>query len=240
MHQGFDEDALRSSLPQCHNVRGSQSLFPSESDTPLFRLLDPIHLPLSAYLRLKLGKGSQHVEEQALYGITGVDMLIENLQVDLFALQRVGDPAQMQGGACQPIEACHHERITFPDIFQTSVRSRPLARCTAGFLLENFMAVLQLIELDIEALPNRADPCIANKATLFLPHVSLFHERCETRIMRHELRHVKRSVSQRRPFESCDRRFKGLIVTMDALLTQRQIAQQIVDAEGDIGIKLEN
>ena len=56
-----------------------------------------------------------------------------------------------------------YERIAFPDIFQTGVQSRSLARGTTRFLLEDFLAVLQLVELDIEALPNRADPCIADK-----------------------------------------------------------------------------
>ena len=141
MHQGFDADALCSPVPQCGNLRGGQGLFPSESDTPLFRFLDPIHLPLRAYLRLKLGNGSQHVEQQAPRGITGIDMLVEDLQVDLFALQFVGDPAQLQGGACQPIEARYYERIAFPDIFQTGVQSRSLARGTTRFLLEDVLAV---------------------------------------------------------------------------------------------------
>jgi len=117
VHQGFDQDALGSPVPQGGYLCGGQGLFPSKSDTLRFRFLNPIHLPLRAYLCLKLGNGSQHVEQQAPRGITGVDMLIEDLQVDLFALQFVGDPAQLQGGACEPIETRHHERITFADIF---------------------------------------------------------------------------------------------------------------------------
>jgi hypothetical protein len=163
VHQGFDEDALRSPVPQCRTLRGGQGLSPSESDPLRFCFLNPIHLPLSAYLGLKLGIDSQHGEQQAPRGITGVEILVEDLQVDLFALQCVSDPAQLQGGACQLIETRHHERIAFPDIFQTGVQSRPLARGTTHLLLEDFMTGLQLVELDIKALPNRDDPCITDK-----------------------------------------------------------------------------
>jgi hypothetical protein len=86
VHQGFDEDALRAPVPQCRHLRGSQGLFPSEVDPLRFRFLDPIYLPLRAYLRLKLGNGSQHVEQQAPRGITGIDMLIEDLQVGVLTL----------------------------------------------------------------------------------------------------------------------------------------------------------
>jgi len=78
-------------------------------------------------------------------------MLVKDLKIDLLALKCGGNLAEMQGGTCEPIETRHHERITFPDIFQTGVQSGPLSRCTARFLLEDFMAAFQLVELDIEA-----------------------------------------------------------------------------------------
>ena len=63
-------------------------------DPLLWRLLHPVHLPLRAYLRRTLGHGSPHVAQQAPYGITGVDMLSEDLKVGLLTLQCVGDPSQ--------------------------------------------------------------------------------------------------------------------------------------------------
>jgi len=46
-------------------------------------------------------------------------VLIEDLEVDLLAVEFGGNLAQMQRGAGEPIQARDHERIAFPDIFQT-------------------------------------------------------------------------------------------------------------------------
>jgi hypothetical protein len=94
---------------------------PSESDPALLGFPDSIDLPLRAYLRLELGNGTQHVKQQASGGITRVNVLIEDLEMDVFALQDISDLTQMQRGACQPIEAGHDERITFPHIIQACI-----------------------------------------------------------------------------------------------------------------------
>jgi hypothetical protein len=40
------------------------------------------------------------------------------------------------------------------------------------FVLENFVAVLEFVELRVEALPDRTDPRIANERHLFFPEVA--------------------------------------------------------------------
>jgi len=86
---------LRSSVPQFRNLLGGQGLFPSESDTLLFGFLDPIHLPLSAYLRLELRNGAQHMKQQASGGIAGVNVLVKDLKIDLLALKFGGNLAEV-------------------------------------------------------------------------------------------------------------------------------------------------
>ena len=51
--------------------------------------------------------------------LLGVDMLIEDLELDLLALEFGRDLAEMQGGAGEPIQARHHERVPVPHILQT-------------------------------------------------------------------------------------------------------------------------
>ena len=57
-------------------------------------LLDAVHLPLGPDLGLELGNRPQHIEQQAPGRITGVDTLIEDLEINLLALEFVGDLAQ--------------------------------------------------------------------------------------------------------------------------------------------------
>ena len=81
--------------------------------------MKPIHLSLGPSFSLELGNGPQHMKQQASGGITGVEVLIEDLEVDLFAVEFGGNLAQMQRGAGEPIQARDHERVAFPNIFQT-------------------------------------------------------------------------------------------------------------------------
>ena len=46
-------------------------------------------------------------------------MLIENLEMDLLAVEFGRDLAEMQGGAGEPVQARHHERVPFPHVVQT-------------------------------------------------------------------------------------------------------------------------
>jgi hypothetical protein len=70
--------------------------------------LNPLALPFSPELRLKLRNGSQHVKQQTASGIAGIDTLIEHMQVDPFPGQHLGDLTQMPGRAGQPIQAGDH------------------------------------------------------------------------------------------------------------------------------------
>jgi hypothetical protein len=112
---------IRASLPKCCALLGRQALFPAQGHPTCSRPLDPIHLPLGTELGLKLRNGSEHVEQQMSSRITGVDMLIEDLQVHLLAVEFGGNLAQMQCGAGEPVQAGHDEGIPFPDIFQTGL-----------------------------------------------------------------------------------------------------------------------
>jgi hypothetical protein len=74
-------------------------------------------LSLGTEFRFELPNGAEHMKQQTPGGIAGIDVLIEDVQVDALALEFLGKLAQMPGGACQAVEARHHERIAFPDIF---------------------------------------------------------------------------------------------------------------------------
>jgi hypothetical protein len=62
------------------------------------------------------------MEQQAACGIAGVDVLIEDVQMDLLAGQGLGNLAQMEGGASEPVEARHHECIPLPDIVEAGMQ----------------------------------------------------------------------------------------------------------------------
>jgi hypothetical protein len=117
--QRFDECTFSALVLECCNLLWRQSLLPPQRHTPLSGLPNPIHLPLGPEFGFELRNGAQHMEQQASRGIAGVDMLIEDLEMDLLAVECRSDLAQMQGGAGEPIEARHHERVPFPHIFQT-------------------------------------------------------------------------------------------------------------------------
>jgi hypothetical protein len=105
-------------VPQLCDLLRGQGLFSSEPHASRFGFLDAIHLSFGTYLRLELRNGSKHIEQQVSGRIPRVDVLIEHLKVDLFTCEFLRDLTQMQGGSCQPIQARHHERIAFPNIFQ--------------------------------------------------------------------------------------------------------------------------
>jgi hypothetical protein len=82
-------------------------------------LPNPIHLSLRPELRLELGNGPEHVEQQASRRRARLHLLIEDLQVDLLPLEYGRDLAEMQGRAGEPIQTRHHEHVAFPDILET-------------------------------------------------------------------------------------------------------------------------
>src|SRR5687768_4717680 len=55
---------------------------------------------------------------------------------------------------------------------------------------------LELVELNLKALPDRTHPCVANERHVVPPTVPQCLERCEIRIMRHGVGHVKSNVPE--------------------------------------------
>jgi len=148
-HQRFDEYALSTSVPEFGDLLPCQFLGPAELHAARFGLRDPIHLPFGPELCLKLRNGPQHMEQQASRGIARIDMLIAHLQVHLLVGHGLGNLAQMQGGTGEPVEARHHERIALPHIVQARAELGPGACRTAVRFLKEFVAVLQLLALDV-------------------------------------------------------------------------------------------
>jgi hypothetical protein len=103
--------------------------------------------------------------------------------------------AQMQGRAGQTVQASHHERVFFPDVFQAVVESRPMTRRPTVFVLEDFVAVPQLVHLDVRALADGTHPRIANKC-----HIPVSVARrvrpYKKGIMDHKIAHVNGNVSR--------------------------------------------
>jgi hypothetical protein len=64
--------------------------------TSFLSLLDTIHLPLCADLGLELSDCAEHVEQQATGCTSGVDVLIQYLEIDLLAFEIGGNLAQMK------------------------------------------------------------------------------------------------------------------------------------------------
>ena len=61
------------------------------------------------------------MEQQTAGGVTGIDILIQYLQIHLLALEFVSHLAQMQGGTGQTVQSGHHQGVALPDIFQTGL-----------------------------------------------------------------------------------------------------------------------
>jgi hypothetical protein len=70
----------------------------------LFGFRDAGELPLGADLGLELCDRSEHIEKQPTGGVSRVDVLIDDAQLYSFAFQFIGDLAQMQSRARQPVE----------------------------------------------------------------------------------------------------------------------------------------
>lgn len=79
------------------------------------------------------------------------------------ALKFGGDLAEVERGARQPVKPGDDEHVAFADISQTRLERRPLVRGAAFFLLEDLVAVPELVELDVEALPDGADPGVPDE-----------------------------------------------------------------------------
>lgn len=84
-------------MPQLQNLLRGEFFLGTETNALLFGFLNPIHLPLGAYFRFELADGAEHIKQQAASCITGIDALIEDLEVDLLAVKLIGDLSQMQG-----------------------------------------------------------------------------------------------------------------------------------------------
>lgn len=82
--------------------------------------------------------------------------------MNLLALEFVGNLAQMQRRAGQPVQARHHERIVLPDLLQAGLEPLSPAGSTAFLLLKDLIAAGELVELDVETLPDTADPRLAD------------------------------------------------------------------------------
>ncbi len=82
----------------------------------------------------------------------GITDPIEHLEIDLLTVERICDLTQVQGAPCQAIQTGHHQRITFPDIFQTGLEPGAFTPRTAFFLLKDFVAVLKCSGLQTKQL----------------------------------------------------------------------------------------
>ena len=116
MHQRFDQCPLFSPLLKFGNLFWGQFFLSAKVYAALFSLLNPIHLPLGPDFCFKLPNRAEHVKQQATRGIAGINVLIEHLEIDLFAFKFVGDLTQMQGRTRQPIQTSNNNGITFPHI----------------------------------------------------------------------------------------------------------------------------
>ena len=70
--------------------------------------------------------------------------------MNLLALEFVGNLAQMQRRAGQPVQARHHERIVLPDLLQAGLEPLSPAGSTAFLLLKDLIAAGELVELEDE------------------------------------------------------------------------------------------
>jgi hypothetical protein len=100
MHQRFNACALLSSVLEFNDLRPRQFLLPAEVYATLFGFLNAIHLPFGAYFGLKLSNRAEHVKQETTGGIAGIDVLIEDVQVDLLARQGLRNLTEMPRRAC--------------------------------------------------------------------------------------------------------------------------------------------
>ena len=72
-------------------------------NTPFPGFLDAFSLPFCPNFCLKLRNCAQHIEEQASCSAVGVNILVQHLQGNLFALQFCGNLAKMQRRTSQTV-----------------------------------------------------------------------------------------------------------------------------------------
>jgi hypothetical protein len=75
------------------------------------------------------------------------------------------------GGTGQAVEPGDDEGVAFPDVFQAGDEPRPPVRSAALLLLEDLVTVLEFVELDVEALSDRAHPGVPDERLVI--HMSL-------------------------------------------------------------------
>jgi len=73
LHERFDAHALGTSGPEGRALVRRQRLGPAEVHPARFGFVNPIHLPFSSELRLELGNGPEHIEQQASRGIARIE-----------------------------------------------------------------------------------------------------------------------------------------------------------------------
>lgn len=105
------------------------------------------------------------MEEQASGRTSGVDGLVEDDEVDHFALDLVRDLAEVENRARKAVQPCDDELVTFSDKCQSLRQSLAfIAGGAALLLLEDLLAAmaLELVELGFEVLPDRRDAGVSD------------------------------------------------------------------------------
>ena len=105
LHQIADQLTVLAALTQFFHLLVRELTLGTKLHAACFGFLDAIHLPFGPDLRLELGNGSEHVEQQSSGGVTGIDILVNHLKMHALAVQFIGDLAQVQRGTRQPIQA---------------------------------------------------------------------------------------------------------------------------------------
>ena len=103
-HQCLDDFPCFTALLKFSNLRLTEFLGCAETHTTLFRFLNPIHLAFSSEIGLELSNCAQHIEQQASGGMVGINILVDNVEMNLFTLQFIGNLRQMQGRTCQTVK----------------------------------------------------------------------------------------------------------------------------------------
>ena len=108
-HQLPDQLSFLPPSLQLGHLLYRQALLLTETHSPFLSLGYTVHLTLGTQFGLELGDGRQHMEPQTATGITGIDILIQHLQIHLLVLEFIDYLTQMQGGTGQAIQSgCHH------------------------------------------------------------------------------------------------------------------------------------
>ena len=114
---------------------------------------------------LELADGGQHVEQQAAGRAAGIDGLVEDDEVDIFGGDLRRDLGQVEYRAGEAVEPRDDELVAFADEREgLGQRLALVAAPAAPLLLEDPVAAVavQLVELDIQALPDRRDAGVSD------------------------------------------------------------------------------